>query len=116
MTGIIPFLRSTAQATCMLLAKRASMHCFSCLTVAIFRKSLRMRALNIASTGYIVNLMSVDAGSAIERAVMMSFPLVTGIPTLVACFWLLYNQVGLQSGGFLSGPVSVDLSVPSGLS
>ena len=92
------------------------MHCFSCLTVAIFRKSLRMRALNIASTGYIVNLMSVDAGSAIERAVMMSFPLVTGIPTLVACFWLLYNQVGLQSGGFLSGPVSVDLSVPSGLS
>ena len=95
LVGIIPFLRSLFQANCMLMAKRASMHCFSCLTVAIFRKSLRMRALNIESTGYIVNLMSVDAGSAIERAVMMSFPLVNGIPTLIACFWLLYNELGV---------------------
>eukprot|EP00948_MAST-09A_sp_MAST-9A-sp1_P001758 g1758.t1 len=95
---LCPLLRAFCECTVMLWGKRIAQWWFEVLTCAIYEKSLKTSstARMVAGTGYIVNLMSTDASTALERAVIHFFPVFIAFPQLVICVIVMANMIGLS--------------------
>jgi len=96
---LLPYLASMCQAHVLFLSKRGSVRLYATLTQAIFLKSLKLSCAsrNQSSTGQIVNLMASDASTAIERAVMLIYPLFLAPIQLAILLFLIYDQIGIAS-------------------
>jgi ATP-binding cassette subfamily C (CFTR/MRP) protein 1 len=93
---VLPMLASICQGNLVRISSRASMHIYTALSMAIFNKSLKLSgaARNKASSGNIVNLMSTDAGSSMERMVFQFFPVVIAPFQLVILIYFLFMEIG----------------------
>ncbi|GBG25519.1 ABC transporter ATP-binding protein [Hondaea fermentalgiana] len=96
---VLPLAASLCQAQAMYISKRGSQHLFAVFTQAIFNKALHLSSAsrNESSSGQIVNLMSTDAGSAMERAILLIYPLFIAPPLIAILLYLLYREIGIST-------------------
>ena len=62
----------------------------------VYRKTMKLSSAGKASveTGQIINMLSADAGNAMEQSVFKIVPLIMGIPIMVVALILLYFTIG----------------------
>jgi len=96
---LLPLIGSLCQARVMYMSKRGSQHLFSVFTQAIFSKALRLSSAsrNLSSTGQIVTLMSTDAGTSMERAILLIYPLFLAPPLIAVLLYLVYREIGVSA-------------------
>lgn len=96
---VLPLAASLCQAQANYISKRGSQHLFAVFTQAIFNKSLHLSSAsrNESSSGQIVNLMSTDAGTAMERAILLIYPLFLAPPIIAILLYLLYREIGISA-------------------
>jgi len=116
---LLPAAAGTLQGPQLLQAQRLSQNLYAALTTAVFRKSMRLspHARREASTGRIVTLMSNDAGTTMEQALVQSLPLFVCVPQLFAVLTLLALEIGwsLVAGlgvMIIASPFSIVVSFP----
>ena len=93
---LCPLISGICNSTMFFRGKRASLHAYAALTTAMYRKSLRLSPVGVGSisTGKLVHMFSSDAGTSMERVVIMLCPALLSPFQFVAYIILIYNQLG----------------------
>ena len=94
--SLAPVTAGFCRGQMTLLAQRKSLHIYSALTTAVYRKTMRLSAQGRASveTGQVINMLSSDASNAMERAVLSIVPLLVAPPVVIIVLILLHGVIG----------------------
>ena len=93
---LCPLVSGICNSTMFFRGKRASLHAYAALTTAMYRKSLRLSPVGVSSisTGKLVHMFSSDAGTSMERVVIMMMPALLSPIQFVVYLMLIFTQIG----------------------
>ena len=94
--SLAPVSAGFSRGQMILLAKRKSLHIYAALTMAVYRKTMRLSAQGRASveTGQVINMLSSDASNAMEGGVFGVIPLLVAPPVVIIVLILLHGVIG----------------------
>jgi len=110
----LPFIGAYCQAIVTYISRRGSMHLFEVFVQAVFNKSLKLSSAsrNTASSGQLVNLIATDAGTSLERSILLVYPLFLAPIIIAVVLYLIYNELGKSMGiGFAVMVVAMPLNL-----